>query len=77
MKRAVIIGGGLGGLTTSIYLAHAGWDVKILEKNKTLGGKLQQVNKDGFHFDLVPVPLHSNISLNKYSTIQDVTAEII
>lgn len=54
MKRAVIIGGGLGGLTTSIYLAHAGWDVKILEKNKTLGGKLQQVNKGGFHFDLGP-----------------------
>lgn len=54
MKRAIIIGGGLGGLTTSIYLADAGWDVTILEKNKTLGGKLQQVNKDGFHFDLGP-----------------------
>lgn len=54
MKRAIIIGGGLGGLTTSIYLAHAGWNVRILEKNKTLGGKLQQVNQDGFHFDLGP-----------------------
>lgn len=54
MKQAVIIEGGLGGLTTSIYLAHAGLDVKILEKSKTVGGKLQQVNKGGFHFDLGP-----------------------
>ncbi|MFP7493829.1 phytoene desaturase family protein [Terribacillus saccharophilus] len=54
MKKAIVIGGGLGGLTASIYLAHAGWDVTLLEKNKTLGGKLQQVNQKGFHFDLGP-----------------------
>jgi diapolycopene oxygenase len=54
MRRAIIIGGGLGGLTASIYLAHAGWQVQLLEKNKTLGGKLQQVNAAGFHFDLGP-----------------------
>jgi len=39
-KHAVIIGGGMGGLAAAARLAHAGWRVTLLEKNATVGGKL-------------------------------------
>ncbi|MCC3374221.1 NAD(P)/FAD-dependent oxidoreductase [Cohnella sp. REN36] len=43
----VIVGGGLAGLTTSIYLAKAGLSVMVLEKAKQLGGRSLTVNKSG------------------------------
>ncbi|MBL1214618.1 MAG: FAD-dependent oxidoreductase [Ignavibacteriae bacterium] len=39
-KSAAIIGGGIAGLTSAIYLAERGFDVFIFEKNNYLGGKL-------------------------------------
>lgn len=38
MRTAVIIGGGLGGLFTGAILAKEGFQVIVLEKNKTIGG---------------------------------------
>ncbi|WP_435171316.1 phytoene desaturase family protein [Paenibacillus glycanilyticus] len=54
MKRAVIIGGGIGGLSAAVRLAAAGWSVTILEQQKTLGGKLQKIQLDEFSFDRGP-----------------------
>lgn len=53
-KKALIIGAGLGGLTTALRLSRRGYDVEILEKNKTAGGRLNIMQKDGFKFDLGP-----------------------
>ena len=39
-KRAVIIGGGVGGLSAAVRLAARGIDVTLLEKNERVGGKL-------------------------------------
>jgi phytoene desaturase len=39
-KKAVIIGGGVGGLSAAIHLARRGLQVTLLEKNAALGGKL-------------------------------------
>jgi phytoene desaturase len=39
-RHIVIIGGGVGGLTAAIRLAAAGQRVTVLEKNPTVGGKL-------------------------------------
>ncbi len=50
----VIIGGGIGGLSAAIYLAAAGKEVVILEKNASLGGKMQEVVRDGFRWDTGP-----------------------
>jgi len=54
MKKAVIIGSGLGGLATALRLITAGYSVTILEKNKTPGGRLNQLKLDGFKFDIGP-----------------------
>jgi phytoene dehydrogenase-like protein len=43
----VVVGGGLTGLTASIYLAEAGLSVVLIEKAKSLGGKASTVNKKG------------------------------
>ena len=49
---AIIIGTGVGGSAVGALLAHAGWKVLILEKNKVVGGRCTSYEKDGFIVDL-------------------------
>jgi phytoene desaturase len=51
-KTAVIIGSGIGGIATSIFLAKAGYRVKVYEKNSFPGGRCSQVVRDGHRFDM-------------------------
>ncbi len=54
MKRAVIIGAGVAGVTSAARLAKAGYRVTVLEKQPTPGGRLAALRRDGFHFDMGP-----------------------
>lgn len=54
MKHAVIIGSGLGGLSAALRLRAKGYQVTILEKHSTPGGRLNQIVLDGFKFDMGP-----------------------
>jgi phytoene desaturase len=51
MEKAIVIGAGLGGLSAAIRLAVSGFDVTVLEKNKTIGGKVNYVESNGYKFD--------------------------
>jgi phytoene desaturase len=51
MKKIIIIGAGLGGLAAAIRLAKSGFSVSVLEKNETVGGKVNFVEADGYKFD--------------------------
>jgi phytoene desaturase len=51
---AVIIGGGIGGLSAAVRLAAAGWRVTILEQNAALGGKMGEMRADGYRWDTGP-----------------------
>ncbi len=53
-KKVVIIGAGIGGLSTAAVLSFSGFDVTILEKNNHIGGKASLLVKDGFSFDMGP-----------------------
>ncbi|WP_289063112.1 phytoene desaturase family protein [uncultured Zobellia sp.] len=53
-KKIAIIGSGFSSLSASCYLAKAGHDVTIYEKNKTVGGRARQLVRDGFTFDMGP-----------------------
>ena len=55
MKKTLsVVGGGFGGLCSACYLAAAGHDVTLFEKNESLGGRARAWNVDGFSFDLGP-----------------------
>lgn len=53
-KNVLIVGTGLGGLSTGLRLASRGYKVTFVEKSPTPGGRLNQLKKDGFTFDVGP-----------------------
>lgn len=58
-KSAIIIGLGIGGLSTAIRLLSNGYDVKVYEKQVSIGGKTNQLIHEPFTFDLT-----ASISMN-------------
>ena len=54
MKKAVIIGSGFAGLSAASFLAKAGYDVIVLEKQSGPGGRARQLKEQGFTFDMGP-----------------------
>lgn len=53
-NNIVIIGGGFSGLASAALLSRAGWQVTVLEKNRSLGGRARVARKKGFAFDMGP-----------------------
>lgn len=53
-KSVLIVGTGLGGLSTGLRLASRGYKVSFVEKAAMPGGRLNQLKKDGFTFDVGP-----------------------
>ncbi|MCS7298530.1 MAG: phytoene desaturase family protein [Spirochaetia bacterium] len=52
--KAIIVGSGIGGLTSAVELRSLGLDVEVLEKNPTIGGRMNFIRKDGYYFDTGP-----------------------
>jgi phytoene desaturase (3,4-didehydrolycopene-forming) len=57
-QTAIVVGGGVGGLGMASRLAHAGYDVTILEKNLDTGGRCRSESfegkGEGYRFDTGP-----------------------
>jgi phytoene desaturase len=53
-KKAIVIGSGVAGLSAAAYLAKGNYEVTILEKNDSPGGRARQFKADGFTFDMGP-----------------------
>ena len=49
-----VVGAGFGGLSAAAYLADAGADVTVVEKNDQLGGRASRLEAEGFRFDMGP-----------------------
>jgi heterodisulfide reductase subunit A len=43
VRRALVIGGGVSGMTAALNIADAGYDVTLVERNSGLGGNLQHI----------------------------------
>jgi phytoene desaturase len=50
----VVIGAGFAGLSAAAFMAQAGWQVTVVEKNDTAGGRAKQLKAEGFTFDMGP-----------------------
>ena len=53
-RRIIVIGAGFAGLAAATSLADKGYDVTILEKNASAGGRARVFQSDGFTFDMGP-----------------------
>lgn len=52
MKKIIIVGAGLSGLTAAAYLSKKGYKVIILESGSEIGGRAKSFKYKGFRFDL-------------------------
>ncbi len=53
-KRVVVIGAGIAGLATAALMLREGWDVVVVEKQRSVGGRAGVLEVDGFRFDTGP-----------------------
>ena len=53
-NQIIIIGAGIGGLSTAIRLAALGERVQVLERQSQVGGRFCQLKVDHFRFDTAP-----------------------
>lgn len=53
-RKVTIIGSGISSLSAACFLGREGYDVTIIEKNSSIGGRARQFHTDGFTFDMGP-----------------------
>ena len=53
-SKIVIVGAGFGGLSAAAFLADEGFEVEVIEKNESVGGRASLLEEDGFRFDMGP-----------------------
>ena len=82
VKRALVIGGGIAGIQTALDVAEAGFEVDIVEKKATIGGKMTQIDKTFPTLDcaaciltpkMVDCAQNEKIKIYSYSEIESVT----
>ena len=82
VKRALVIGGGIAGIQTALDIAEAGYEVDIVEKNPTIGGKMTQIDKTFPTLDcaaciltpkMVDCAQHEKIKIYSYSEVEAVS----
>ncbi|MCH2250718.1 MAG: phytoene desaturase family protein [Cognatishimia sp.] len=54
MSRAVVIGGGFGGIAAALRLRAKGHDVTLIDRCSRLGGRAQGFERDGYRHDAGP-----------------------
>jgi heterodisulfide reductase subunit A len=84
VKRAMVIGGGIAGITASIDLGNAGYEVLLVDRLPSIGGRMLQLSEtfptlDCAQCTLTPKTVetgqHPNIRLVMYSEIESVSGE--
>ena len=81
-KRALVIGGGIAGIQTALDIADAGYEVDIVEKTPSIGGRMSQLDKTFPTLDcsaciltpkMVEAAAHEKITLYTYSEVESIS----
>ena len=81
-KRALVIGGGIAGIQTALDIADAGYQVDIVEKEPSIGGRMSQLDKTFPTLDcsaciltpkMVEAASHENITIHTWSEVEKVS----
>ena len=54
MSKVVVIGGGFGGIASSLRIRAKGYQVTLIDRCSELGGRAQVFKRNGFTFDAGP-----------------------
>ena len=82
VKRALVIGGGIAGIQTALDIAEAGYEVDIVEKTPSIGGRMSQLDKTFPTLDcsaciltpkMVEAAAHEKITIYTYSEVEKVS----
>jgi heterodisulfide reductase subunit A len=80
-RRVLVVGGGIAGIQASLDIADAGYDVVLVEKQPTIGGKMVLLDKTFPTLDcsacistpkMVSVARHPNVLLLTYAEIEEI-----
>jgi heterodisulfide reductase subunit A len=81
-KKVVVIGGGIAGIQASLDLADMGFEVHLVERTPSIGGRMAQLDKtfptnDCSMCILSPKMImcagHENVNLHTYSEVEEVS----
>ncbi len=81
-KRALVIGGGVAGIQAALDIANAGYEVVMVEREPTIGGRMAQLDKTFPTLDcsacilapkMVDVAQHPNITLRTCAEVKKVS----
>lgn len=81
-RSALIVGGGVAGIFSALYLANAGIKTYVVERSPSIGGHMAQLDKTFPTLDcslcilsprMADVGKHENIELITYADIQDIS----
>ncbi len=81
-KRALVIGGGVAGIQAALDIANSGYEVVLVEREPSIGGRMAQLDKTFPTLDcsaciltpkMVEVAQHPNITLLTYAEVQKVS----
>jgi heterodisulfide reductase subunit A len=84
-RTALVIGGGIAGIQSSLDIANTGHKVILIEKDPSIGGHMSQLSETFPTLDcsqciltprMVEVAQHPNITLHTYSELEDVSGFI-
>lgn len=84
MQRVVVVGGGIAGIQVSLDLADMGFEVHLVERTPSIGGRMAQLDKTFPTNDcslcilspkMIMCAGHENVKLHTYSDVDSVSGE--
>lgn len=85
IQRVLVIGAGIAGIQTSLDIANKGFEVVLVEKEQSIGGRMSQLGKTFPTLDcsaciltprMVEVATHPGIKMLTYSQVEEVSGFI-